>query len=177
MYQGRSDTSVPYPRSRKQACTKADLIPPYPRMSGHASYHQGRSETSILCPRSSRYVSASLTPPSYPGSMYQGRSDTSVPSKDEHASKQVHLHALPKEQTCIKGKGRWDGFHFANDPLFSDENVLALAASEVQIQYHYSTDFKPKSVIVITWENVAPADAPNDLPNSVRVMIQCNPKL
>uniref|UniRef100_A0A914XNL7 Uncharacterized protein n=1 Tax=Plectus sambesii TaxID=2011161 RepID=A0A914XNL7_9BILA len=44
-----------------------------------------------------------------------------------------------------------------------DPNVLNLAQSEVKIQYRYENDFKPLSVIIVTWENVAPKDAQPNL--------------
>lgn len=32
--------------------------------------------------------------------------------------------------------------------------MLHVAASEVQIQYRYSGEFKPESVLLVTWENM-----------------------
>jgi hypothetical protein len=49
----------------------------------------------------------------------------------------------------------------------ADRNVLNLAKSEVQIQYQYGENFQPRSVLIITWENVAPRGARDDLPIDV----------
>lgn len=42
----------------------------------------------------------------------------------------------------------------------ADRNTLRLASSEVSLQYKYPESFRAESVLVVTWENVAPADLP-----------------
>ena len=50
-----------------------------------------------------------------------------------------------------------------------EKNIIKLTKSEVQIQYRYGEDFIPSSVLIITWENVAPHDARDDTPVDVSV--------
>ena len=52
-----------------------------------------------------------------------------------------------------------------------DKNILNLAKSEVQIQYAYGDNFVPRSVLIITWENVAPVGARPDLPIDVSTFL------
>ncbi|KRY78222.1 EGF-like domain-containing protein [Trichinella pseudospiralis] len=54
----------------------------------------------------------------------------------------------------------------------TDPQILSLAASEVQLQYNYDSSFAPSSVFIVTWENLAPPMASNDLPDSHRNLFQ-----
>ncbi|KRZ15399.1 EGF-like domain-containing protein, partial [Trichinella zimbabwensis] len=54
----------------------------------------------------------------------------------------------------------------------TDPQILSLAASEVQLQYNYDSSFTPSSVFIVTWENLAPPMASNDLPDSHRNLFQ-----
>ena len=47
--------------------------------------------------------------------------------------------------------------------------MLNLAKSEVQIQYKYDDEFEPISVLIVTWEDVAPNGASDTLPQEVCV--------
>ncbi|KRX38639.1 EGF-like domain-containing protein, partial [Trichinella sp. T6] len=40
------------------------------------------------------------------------------------------------------------------------------------LQYNYESNFTPSSVFIVTWENLAPPMASNDLPDSHRNLFQ-----